>query len=219
MSTAIGYLRVSTDEQHLGPEAQRASIEAWAVREGVTVVAWFSEAVSGAAPLEDRRALMDAVDAIREQGASMLVVAKRDRLARDVVLTAMIERMVARHQARVVSADGVGAEDSPEGALMRRIVDAFAEYERAVIRARTKAALRAKAARGERVSRRAPFGYRIDGDCIVPDDRAQRAIKRIHELHSSGVKQRGIVAALVLEGLPAPSQSVVSKLLSGNRAA
>ena len=37
--TAVAYLRVSTDEQHLGPEAQRAAITAWASREGVSVVA------------------------------------------------------------------------------------------------------------------------------------------------------------------------------------
>ena len=36
---AVAYLRVSTDEQRLGPEAQRAAIAAWAVREGITVVA------------------------------------------------------------------------------------------------------------------------------------------------------------------------------------
>ncbi len=41
---AVAYLRVSTDEQRLGPEAQRASIEAWAKREGVAVVAWHADA-------------------------------------------------------------------------------------------------------------------------------------------------------------------------------
>jgi len=53
--TAVAYLRVSTDRQELGPEAQRAAIEAWATREGVTVAAWHVEAgVSGAAPIADR---------------------------------------------------------------------------------------------------------------------------------------------------------------------
>lgn len=33
---AVAYLRVSTDEQRLGPEAQRAAIAAWGAREGVT---------------------------------------------------------------------------------------------------------------------------------------------------------------------------------------
>lgn len=54
---AIGYLRVSTDEQRLGPEAQRASIEAWAAREGLSVVAWHVDGgVSGATNIEERPA-------------------------------------------------------------------------------------------------------------------------------------------------------------------
>ena len=37
---AVAYVRVSKDDQKLGPEAQRASIEAWAAREGVRVASW-----------------------------------------------------------------------------------------------------------------------------------------------------------------------------------
>ncbi len=32
---AVAYIRVSKDDQKLGPEAQRAAVEAWAAREGV----------------------------------------------------------------------------------------------------------------------------------------------------------------------------------------
>ena len=34
---AVAYCRASKDEQRLSPEAQRAAIEVWAAREGVTV--------------------------------------------------------------------------------------------------------------------------------------------------------------------------------------
>ncbi len=75
----------------------------------------------------------------------MLLVAKRDRLARDVVVAAMVDRLAERHGARVLAADGTGNGDGPEAMLMRGIVDVFAQYERALIRARTKAALAVKA--------------------------------------------------------------------------
>ena len=39
-SRAVAYLRVSTEDQALGPEAQRAAIEAWAARQGVQVLSW-----------------------------------------------------------------------------------------------------------------------------------------------------------------------------------
>ena len=80
----------------------------------------------------------------------MLIVAKRDRLGRDVIAVAMIERLAERKGARILSAAGEGTEGSdPASMLQRRILDAFSEYERLIIGARTKAALKAKRARGE----------------------------------------------------------------------
>ena len=72
-------------------------------------------------------------------------------LARDVVVSGMVERLVERVGGKVLSADGTGNGDGPEHALPRNIVAAFAEYERALIRARTRAALAVKRARSERV--------------------------------------------------------------------
>jgi len=37
---AVAYIRVSKDEQRLGPDAQRAAIAAWAACEGVQIAAW-----------------------------------------------------------------------------------------------------------------------------------------------------------------------------------
>jgi len=82
---AVAYFRASTDDQHLSPDAQRAAVVAWAAREGVTVVSWHvDQGVSGAADLADRPALAAALGALCAHGAGLLVVAKRDRLARDV---------------------------------------------------------------------------------------------------------------------------------------
>jgi DNA invertase Pin-like site-specific DNA recombinase len=67
----------------------------------------------------------------------VLVAAKRDRLARDVVVAATIERLVQDAGARIVTADGVSAEATAEGQLMRTLLDAFAQYERARVPART----------------------------------------------------------------------------------
>ena len=86
---AVAYVRVSKDDQKLGPEAQRASIEAWAAREGVQVAAWcVDQGVCSVTPIDGRPGLVAALAALREHGAGVLVVAKRDRIARDVVLTA-----------------------------------------------------------------------------------------------------------------------------------
>jgi DNA invertase Pin-like site-specific DNA recombinase len=101
---AIAYLRVSTDRQAdsgLGLEAQHASIAACAARLGVRLAEVFSDAgTSGSLTIEDRPVLLDAVASLKR--GDVLIVAKRDRLGRDVIAVAMIERLVAtRGQDRV----------------------------------------------------------------------------------------------------------------------
>jgi site-specific DNA recombinase len=196
-TVAVAYLRVSTEDQALGPEAQRAAIERWAQAQGVTVASWHvDQGVSGATPVEDRPALLDALAAV-QQGAGILVAAKRDRIARDVVIAATVETMSREAGARVVTADGVSAEDTPEGMLMRTLMDAFAQYERALIRARTKAALAVKKARGERVGS-VPFGFRAEGTVLVQDPQAQREISVVRGLRANGNSFRAIVAAMTV---------------------
>ena len=83
---AIAYLRASKDEQRLSPEAQRAGIEAWAERESICVTAWcVDQGVRSVSPVARRPALRAALVALRRHRAGVLVVAKRDRVARDVV--------------------------------------------------------------------------------------------------------------------------------------
>ena len=151
-ANAIAYIRCSTSRQDLSPVAQRAAIEDWARRKGASIAAWYEDiGVSGGTELEKRPGLLAATEALRTESAEVLVVAKRDRLARDVLVSALVERLCERQGARIFSADGAGNGEGPEAQLMRTMIDAFAAYERALIRARTKAALAAKKARGERV--------------------------------------------------------------------
>ena len=198
---AVAYLRVSTEDQNLGPDAQRAAIERWAEAEGVEVVAWFEDhGVSGGAPLDKRPELMAAVGILPELGAELLVVAKRDRLARDTMAAAMIERLVEKAGARIMTANGVGNGDSPEALLMRRMIDAFAEYERMVIKARTKAALAVKKARGERVGE-VPYGQRAEGSRLVPDEAEAELVTIVVSLRAAGMSYRKIAAELEARGL------------------
>jgi DNA invertase Pin-like site-specific DNA recombinase len=191
---------VSTERQDLSPDAQRAAIEGWAKREGVTVVSWHEDiGVSGGAALEDRPGLMAAVEAVRTEGAGMLVVARRDRLARDVLVNAMVERLVERHGATVASADGAGNGTTAEAALLRAVVAAFSAYERALIRLRTKSALAVLKAKGCRTGG-VPYGYRAEGKRLVPDMEEQATVARARELRAEGKSLRGVAATLIAEG-------------------
>lgn len=157
--------------------------------------------MSGGAPLEDRPGLLAAVSRLCGSGAGVLLVAKRDRLGRDVLVSRLIEREVDRCGGRVLAVDGAGNGDEPSDRLMRTMIDAFAEHEREMIRARTKAALASKKARGERTGQ-VPFGFRLsaDGRHVEPDEAEQRTVARVVELREEGVSIRMIARRLEEEG-------------------
>ena len=130
MTKAIAYLRCSTDQQAesgLGLEAQQASVTTAASRLGLTLGPIFVDAgTSGGLAIEDRPVLLDAVSTLKR--GDVLLVAKRDRLGRDVIAVALIERLVAKRGARIVSAAGEGTDsDDPAALLMRRLIDSSAE--------------------------------------------------------------------------------------------
>lgn len=201
---AFGYLRVSTDSQAdsgLGLEAQRAAVEASAKRLGLELVDVFTDAgLSGSLDMEDRPSLFAAVQSLKR--GDVLIVAKRDRLGRDLVGVALIERSITRKGARVISAAGEGTEGTDASAMLQRqILDCFSEYERRLIGQRTKAALRAKRERGERAGN-LPFGYSLNTDRRTLDrNEAEQAVLSIlGELRRAGYSQRAIAAELNRQG-------------------
>lgn len=199
---AVGYLRVSTSEQQNGPEAQRAEIERWCQANGVELAEVFEDRVSGAAELDKRPGLLAAIDILGSRGVGLLVIGKRDRLGRDVVLCAAIERLVARKGAQVVSADNCGNGSTPEAEMLRGIVNVFAQFERALIRARTKAALQVKRERLERTGG-VPYGWKVsnDGVHLEADNREQEIVRAARELRGQGLTLRRVGEVLASRGM------------------
>jgi site-specific DNA recombinase len=200
---AVAYIRVSKDEQKLGPDAQRASIEAWAAREGVSVASWHVDAgVCSVTPVDERPALVDALAALRGHGAGVLAVAKRDRIARDPGLTASIEDAAAEAGAVVRSSAGEGNGSTPADEFMRGVIDSAARYERALIRARTTAALAVIRARGQKTGGSVPYGFRldVDGRTLVAVEGEQATIARARVLAVEGLSLRTVAGQLAAEG-------------------
>lgn len=200
----VGYVRVSTKEQRLGPTAQREAIEEWCAKKGYKLLSVHEDlGVSGGAAIERRPGLLQAIGYVKASGADILLVAKRDRLARDVMISAMAEAIVEREDAVILSADGVGNGEGPEAQFMRNLMSAFAQYERAIIKARTSAALAVKRDQGE-VYGRVPFGYRREGKYLVPDERQEQAAQRAVELYAEIGTYAGVAKALNDEGAITP---------------
>jgi len=199
---AVGYVRVSTEEQAQGPRAQRDALHRYARAHGLDLVEVHEDlGVSGAAPIDERPGLLAAFDAIDLYRAHVFLVAKRDRIARDVIVAAMVERLVTRAGARIESADGAANGDGPEAEMMRGILAVFAQFERALIRTRTRAALAAKKARCERTGS-VPYGFKLAEDDVRLEDapEEQRFIRLAAELRSTGLSYAAIGKRLTLAG-------------------
>lgn len=195
---AVAYIRCSTDEQALSPKAQADAILHWCKIQGMELIESFiDQGVSGGSEVADRPGLLACIDAMTRLDAGILAVVRRDRLTRDVIVGATIERLVERQGGRVRSTDGVGEGQGPEAALLRTMVDAFSQYERALIVARTRSALAVKKGRGERVGG-IPWGYSLgsDGVQLIRCESDWRMIKRIAAMRRRGQSLRRIAANL-----------------------
>lgn len=196
----IGYLRVSTDQQAdsgLGLEAQRRAIMEYANKHKVNSYEFFEDAgLSGTLALDKRPGMLSAIASLKK--GDILAVAKRDRLGRETLVVAMIEAAVKRKGARVISAAGEGTEsDDPASALLRHMIDGFAVYERLIIGARTKAALKTKKDKGQRVGH-IPFGSKLaaDGIHLEPNNDEQSMLKQIHKLRTKSLSIREIAKTM-----------------------
>ena len=84
---------------------------------------------------------------------------------------------------------------------MRTLLDAFSQYERALIRSRTKAALRVLRSQCRQYTRRAPLGYRFEYGQLVEDSEALQVLARVRDMKSRGISTTRVVNILNAEGL------------------
>ena len=195
--TAVSYLRVSTSKQGssgLGREAQREAVSRYLAGCGCLQIAEFVEVETGkgANALARRPQLREALALAKREGAT-LVIAKIDRLARNV------------HFVSGLMETGVPfvATDMPHADRFQlHLFAALAEKEAEQISRRTKEALAAAKARGVRLGRNAEIlreKHKADAR-----DRLQPYVERLRGLVSSGHSVRGIAEALNAAGLHSP---------------
>jgi site-specific DNA recombinase len=205
MKDAIGYVRVSTEEQAdsgLGLEAQRQRIATFCTLKNLRLIDVFEDAgVSGGKPLASRPAGCRLMSAAR-RGKVVVIVAKLDRLFRSVADAANVIADFDKKGIELIAiAEGFDMT-TPYGRAMAQMASVFAELERAMIRERTKSAMGVKRSRGERISGHAPFGWDFGPDSRLEENtREQTIIAYMRRLRAQGFSYRGIAARLDEEGI------------------
>jgi DNA invertase Pin-like site-specific DNA recombinase len=199
---AIAYYRVSTQRQGrsgLGIEAQRNVVERFAAAEEFEIIGEFVEVETGkGADAIDRRPRLAHALALARRERCPVIVAKLDRLSRDV---AFISGLMAQRVPFIVAE--LGADADP---FMLHLYAALAEKERRLISERTRAALTARKAQGARLgnpSTSAAAASKGREVCIAEAERfATSVLPIITALQGAGVTTyRGIATALNARGV------------------
>lgn len=147
----VAYVRRSTSRQALSPEAQRAAIDAACAQRGWVITTVLEETESGAK--QDRPKLDAAVALCEAGGADALVAAKLDRLARSTLdFLTLVERARERGWALVVLDPPLDLTTAA-GRMFATFLAGMAEWERELIRSRTRDALAVKRGQGAQLGR------------------------------------------------------------------
>lgn len=187
---AVGYVRVSTDEQArsgLGLADQREKITREANHRG-----WDLEIIedNGSGKDLDRPGIRKALARLAAGDADALVVAKLDRLSRSIFDFADLVRRATREGWSVAALD-IGVDTSTiNGKLLANMMMVLAEWERDLIGERTQDAMRA--------ARTLPGFAGYGRPILTPDAVAGR----IAALRASGESFRAIAATLNDENIP-----------------
>ncbi|TSE01966.1 resolvase [Skermania sp. ID1734] len=191
--TVVAYVRCSTAEQvvsGLGLEAQRATIQAYAERKGLTIVEEFADPGISGKSLENRPGALAAIEAVRSGKARGLIVARLDRLSRSVPDAGRLIEQFRSEGIELKFCDLDIDTATPAGEMAANVMVAAAQYERRIIGDRISAALQAKKARNE------PLGARPKLDRAIT--------RRIVAERESGESWQAIANRLMADRILTP---------------
>jgi DNA invertase Pin-like site-specific DNA recombinase len=195
MEQAISYLRVSGKGQLDGDgfERQRQAIQRFAESTGYQIVDEFCEPVSGTTDIEERPALMGALERVATNGVRVVIVESAHRLARELMIQESIIKQFIDVGARLLTAEGyeLTDESDPTRTAMRQMLGVFAQWEKRCLVLKLRAARKRLRQRTGRCEGRKPFGAR-DGEAQI--------LERARRLRETGATFAAIATHLHADG-------------------
>ena len=184
----IGYVRVSTSKQEIGPDVQRAALDAEAGRKGWQLDIRQENAAS-AKSLANRPQLAAALADLKAGRADVLAVSKLDRLSRNVADFAALLELSTKQGWALVCLDLNVDTTTPTGAAMAQVTCTFAELERKRIGERTREGMaKIKATTGKHMGR--------------PSKLPTATVDLVRELRGDGLSMARIADRLNTDGVP-----------------
>lgn len=197
MSTAVAYFRTSSSA-NVGDDKdsqtrQRLAVQSYAARHGLTIVQeYYDAAVKGSDAVDTRPGFAEMTAYMNSNGAKIILIETASRFSRDLMVQEVGHAYLKKQGFTLIAVDDPDAftSDTPTAVMIRQILGAVSQFE--------KASLVAKLA-GARM-RTGHFG----GPAKAPE----RARELANRLRAEGLTLRAIAAELAAEGYLSPSGKV-----------
>lgn len=203
---AYGYVRVSTTGQAddgVSLEAQQERIAGWCSFKGVPLAEVFQDAGKSGKAMKRRPGLQAALDAAcGDRG--VLVVYSLSRLSRSLRDTLQVSERIQKAGAQLASLSEEIDTTSATGTMFFQLLAVLSEFERNLVRERTRTAMAHLRQSGRRVSGQIPFGWRLAGDgrTLRPIADEAKIIDLMAELRDGGMSFRAVARELDDRGIP-----------------
>lgn len=204
MKKVVAYVRVSTEaqckEDKFGLEVQKEMILEYCAKSEMDVVEWFIErGVSGAK--DDRPEFSKILNgAVSNPPIEAVVVAKNDRIARDVNLYFAYKYQLSKQNIELISV----SEDFGQLGVFAPVLEAFiasmAQVERDLITTRTSGGRAIKASKGGYSGGRPPYGYRAQNKRLIVDTEEAEVVRYVIGAKEDGATFQSICDTLNKEG-------------------
>jgi site-specific DNA recombinase len=200
---AIGYVRVSTEEQAregISLDNQRAKITAYCELNELELVEIIEDAGKSGKDL-NREGIQNLVGLIKARRIDAVIVYKLDRLSRRVRDTLSLMDLIEKKSVAFHSITEKIDTKSAMGKFFLNIMASMNQWERDTISERTRDALQLKIVKNERAGQ-VPYGWRLaeDGNTLSENEKEQTAIRLIKELHAKGYNYSAICRELTGRG-------------------
>lgn len=168
---AVIYMRTSTDTNADGDssERQRAACLKYAKAKGITIVAEYYDVISGATPVTERESFMAMVNRLLSNGVRTVLIESPDRFARDLTVQLVGHDWLKAKGIELVPVNvpDYFSDETPTAVLIRQVLGAIAQFEKAQLVGKLKAAR-------DRKSKQ--LGYRIESHALThPEEHVLRA--------------------------------------------
>lgn len=201
MSTAVGYIRISKNEsKSLSLEYQKVEVEKLAVSKGYTLLPIECDNGISGKSMANRPGLQRVLHMVNTKQVNAVICYKSDRISRNGLESIMFESLLNTKQITYLSVSEGLIGDISEDPLMPWLRGGLNQRERMIISMRTKAALKSKRERGERLGGGIRYGQSIQEGRVVANEIEIKIVERIHQLHCLGYSTRAIAQILNEEG-------------------